>query len=95
MHIDLTGHHIEITDAIRDYTHNKFQRLERHFSAINKAQIILSVEKLNQSAEANLTVTGGTIFANASGADMYAVIDALVNKLDRQLIKHKEKLHKH
>lgn len=92
MQINLTGHHIELTDALRDYVTSKFAKLERHFEHINNVQVTLTVEKLNQIAEAKLHVNGGEVFANAENENMYASIDALLDKLDRQLIKHKEKL---
>ena len=92
MQINLSGHHIEITDPLRDFVKNKFAKLERHFEQINNVQVILTVEKLNQIAEAKLNVNGGEIFANSQQADMYAAIDTLIDKLDRQIIKHKEKL---
>lgn len=92
MQINLSGHHIEITDPLRDFVNSKFAKLERHFEQINNVQVILTVEKLNQIAEAKLNVNGGEIFANSQHADMYAAIDALIDKLDRQIIKHKEKL---
>ncbi|NCB57776.1 MAG: ribosome hibernation promoting factor, partial [Gammaproteobacteria bacterium] len=90
--INLSGHHIELTDALRDYVTSKFARLERHFEHINNVQVILTVEKLKQIAEAKLNVNGGEIFANAQDDSMYAAIDALMDKLDRQIIKYKEKL---
>ena len=92
MQINLSGHHIELTDALRDYVTSKFARLERHFEHINNVQVILTVEKLKQIAEAKLNVNGGEIFANAQDDSMYAAIDALMDKLDRQIIKYKEKL---
>ena len=92
MQINLSGHHIELTDPLRDYVNTKFAKLERHFEQINNVQVILNVEKLNQIAEAKLNVNGGEIFANAQDQDMYAAIDALMDKLDRQIIKYKEKL---
>ena len=92
MQINLSGHHIEITDPLRDFVNSKFAKLERHFEQINNVQVILTVEKLNQIAEAKLDVNGGEIFANSQQADMYAAIDTLIDKLDRQIIKHKEKL---
>ena len=92
MQINLSGHHIELTDALRDYVTSKFARLERHFEHINNVQAILTVEKLKQIAEAKLNVNGGELFANAEDESMYAAIDALVDKLDRQIVKHKEKL---
>ena len=92
MQINLSGHHIELTDALRDYVTSKFARLERHFEHINNVQVILTVEKLKQIAEAKLNVNGGELFANAEDESMYAAIDALMDKLDRQIIKYKEKL---
>ncbi|AVJ55090.1 hypothetical protein C5610_01520 [Idiomarina sp. OT37-5b] len=95
MQINLTGHHIDITDALRDYVDTKFAKLERHFDHINNVHVILKVEKTAQIAEANLHVNGGEIFADAQHDDMYAAIDGLIDKLDRQVIKHKEKMKKH
>jgi putative sigma-54 modulation protein len=95
MQINLTGHHVDLTDALRDFVNNKFAKLERHFDHINNVHVILSVEKLRQSAEAKLNVNGGEIFATAESQDMYAAIDSLIDKLDRQVIKHKEKLIRH
>ena len=92
MQINLSGHHIEITEPMRDFVNSKFSKLERHFEQINNVQVILTVEKLNQIAEAKLNVNGGEIFANSQHEDMYAAIDTLIDKLDRQIIKHKEKL---
>ncbi len=92
MQINLSGHHVELTPPLRDYVNTKFAKLERHFEQINNVQVILNVEKLNQIAEAKLNVNGGEIFANAQAADMYAAIDALMDKLDRQIIKYKEKM---
>jgi putative sigma-54 modulation protein len=95
MQINLTGHHVEITDSLRNYVDTKFEKLERHFDHINNVHVILNVEKLNQKAEAKLNIDGGEIFAASENNDMYAAIDSLIDKLDRQVIKHKEKLKKH
>lgn len=92
MQINLTGHHVEITEALRNYVDSKFLKLERHFDHINNVHVILNVEKLNQKAEAKLNVQGGEIFASSENGDMYAAIDSLIDKLDRQVIKHKEKI---
>ncbi|MDP5040564.1 MAG: ribosome-associated translation inhibitor RaiA, partial [Paraglaciecola sp.] len=89
MQINLTGHHLEITDSLRDYVDSKFTKLERHYDHINNVHVILNVEKLNQKAEATLHLSGAEVFANAEHLDMYAAIDALIDKLDRQVIKHK------
>jgi putative sigma-54 modulation protein len=95
MQIIINGHHVEVTDALRDYVHSKLQRLERHFDQVTDINVILSVEKLVQKAEANVPVNGTNIFAVAEDQDMYAAIDALADKLDRQIIKRKEKITDH
>jgi putative sigma-54 modulation protein len=91
MQVIISGHHIEVTPSLRGYVENKVARLERHFEQITEAHVILSVDKLDQKAEATLQVNGATIYADAQSHDMYIAIDALVHKLDRQLKKHKEK----
>lgn len=95
MQLNLTGHHIEITQALRDYVTSKVERLERHFDQVIDAHVILSVEKLRQKAEATLYISGGNIHADAVEEDMYAAIDALVDKLDRQVKRYKEKITDH
>jgi putative sigma-54 modulation protein len=95
MQINLTGHHVDLTDALRAYVNTKFVKLERHFDQINNVHVILTVEKLDQKAEANVHIKGGEVFASAINADMYASIDTLVDKLDRQILKHKGKASKH
>ena len=95
MQINLTGHHVDITDSLRTYVNEKFERLERHFDHINNVHVILEVNKVRQIAEAKLNVNGGEIFANSESQKMYAAIDDLVDKLDRQVIKHKEKMIRH
>lgn len=91
MNIDVTGRHLDVTPALRAYVENKFERLERHFDHVGNTHVILSVEKLTQKAEATVPITRGNVFADAEAEDMYAAIDALVDKLDRQILKHKEK----
>ena len=95
MQLNWTGRHVEITDSLRDYVTNKFAKLERHFDHINNVHVILDIEKLSQKAEATMHVNGGELFASEAHQDMYAAIDGLVDKLDRQVIKHKEKLSRH
>ncbi|MBI2381568.1 MAG: ribosome hibernation promoting factor [Gammaproteobacteria bacterium] len=95
MQINLTGHQLDITPALRDYVSEKFQKLTRHFDHINNVHVVMSVEKLVQRIEAKLNVNGGEIFADAEHDDMYAAIDGLLDKLDRQIIRHKEKLIRH
>lgn len=95
MQINITGHHIEITDALRDYVTEKMQKLTRHFDHVTNAHVILTVEKQNQKAEATVHVSGKDLFADHTSEDMYASIDGLIDKLDRQVIKHKEKVGSH
>ena len=95
MQINLTGHHVEITDSLRNSVDMKFSKLERHFDHISNVHVILNVEKLNQKAEATVHLSGAEVFASSENTDMYAAIDSMVDKLDRQVIKHKEKLKKH
>ncbi|MEE4380040.1 MAG: ribosome-associated translation inhibitor RaiA [Candidatus Competibacteraceae bacterium] len=92
MQINLTGHHIEITQPLRDYVHDKLGRIERHFDNVTQVHVVLSVEKLRQKAEARVHVAGNDIIADAVGEDMYASIDAMIDKIDRQIKKHKEKV---
>src|SRR4030065_108375 len=92
MHINHTGHHIDITSALRSYVESKFKRLERHFDNMTNIHVILSIEKERQKAEATVHVNRGNLFANAEHEDMYAAIDELIDKLDRQGQQHKEKL---
>jgi len=95
MQINLTGHHIEITDSLRSYVTEKMGKLERHFDKVSNTHVILSVEKDIQKAEATVHMSGNDIFAEAHEPDMYASIDSLVDKLDRQVKKYKEKLKNH
>ncbi len=91
MQINISGHHVEVTDSMKDYVSDKLQKLERHSDAITSVQAILSVEKNRQKAEARIHVKGADLFANAESEDMYAAIDQMADKLDRQVLKHKEK----
>lgn len=95
MQVNLTGHHVDITDALRAYVDEKIARLERHFDHVTNVHVILSVEKLQKKAEATVHVAGADVFADAVHEDMYAAIDALIDKLDRQVIRHKEKIKSH
>lgn len=94
MQINLSGHNVEITEALRDYVTNKFSKLERFFEHINNAHVVLTVEKTVQIAEATLHVNAGELHASAEHETMYAAIDLLIDKLARQLTKHKDKLNK-
>ena len=95
MQLSVTGHHVEITAAMRSYVEKKLDRIVRHFDHVIDTHFVLTVEKLLHKAEATLRVRGETIHALASEGDMYAAIDALADKLDRRLRKHKEKLTDH
>lgn len=91
MQITISGHHLDVTTPIKEYVLNKLSRLEKHHDGITSTNVILSIEKLIQKAEANVHVSGGELFADAEHEDLYAAIDLLADKLDRQLIKHKQK----
>jgi putative sigma-54 modulation protein len=95
MKTDITGHHIEITESLKEYVNSKMERVERHFDLVNSAHVILSVEKNRKKAEATLQLKGNKIFAESVDEDMYAAIDSLADKLDRQVKKHKEKITNH
>ncbi len=91
MNLNLTGHHLTITPAIRDYVVAKLDRVVRHFDHVIDVNVVMTVDKLQQKVEANLHTRGKDIHAEAIDADLYAAIDALADKLDRQVLKHKEK----
>ncbi len=95
MRIDISGHQIDVTPALRDYVQEKFARVSRHYDHHLDARVILSVDKLEQKAEATLNTPGKTLFADAIAPDMYAAIDLLSDKLDRLLVKQKEKMTNH
>ena len=90
-----TGHHVEVSAPLRDYVVNKIEKIEKHFDHVSDVHCILTVEKLRHKAEATVIVNGGTIYADATEEDMYAAIDGLVDKLNRQVKKHKEKMVDH
>ena len=86
---------MEVTSALRVFAQEKFDKLERHFDKITAINVIFDVEKLRQIAEATILVNKGELHASSESEDMYTAIDILVDKLDRQLIKHKEKMREH
>lgn len=92
MDITVSGQQIEITAPLRDYVLEKVGRIERHFDHAITADVVLHVEKKRYSAEANVRAKGAVIHADAVGEDMYAAIDLLTDKLDRQVLRHKEKV---
>jgi putative sigma-54 modulation protein len=95
MNLNLTGVHLDITPAIRAYVVAKLDRVTRHFDHVIDVNVVLSVDKLRQKVEANVHVRGKEIHAEATEPDMYAAIDGLADKLDRQVVKYKEKLLAH
>ena len=95
MQVIVTGHHLEVTEALKALIDSKFEKLARHFDNVTDVHVILSVEKLIQKAEATLQLSGAKLFAEDHQEDMYAAIDAMVDKLDRQITKHKEKTSQH
>jgi len=95
MQLDITGHHVKITDSMRDYVGSKLDKIERHFDLVSDVHCILTVEKLRHKAEATVNVNGAKIYADATEEDMYAAIDSLTDKLERQVRKYKEKLVDH
>ena len=95
MQLNISGHHVDLTEPLKHYVESKLERLQRHNSQITTTEVTLVVEKMVQKAEATMHVAGADLFAAAESEDMYAAIDGLVDKLDRQLIKHKEKQRSH
>ena len=92
MNLNVSGHHLDVTPAIRSYVSDKLGRVIRHFDHVIDAHVILSVDKLVRKAEVTLHVRGKDIHAECVDADLYAAIDLLVDKLDRQVIKYKDKM---
>lgn len=95
MNLNITGHHLEVTPALREYVVSKLDRVIRHFDNVTATHVILSVQKLRQRAEVTVHVRGRDIHVEAENDDLYAAIDAMADKLDRQVVKHKEKAADH
>ena len=95
MNLTVSGHHVAVTPAIRTYVESKLNRITRHFDHVIDLNVILSVEKLRQKAEVSVHVRGKEIFVECDDADLYAAIDALVDKLDRQILKYKDRVKAH
>jgi putative sigma-54 modulation protein len=91
MNLTITGHHLDVTSAIRGYVEEKMGRVSRHFDQVIDISVILSVDKLQQKAEANVHLPGKDINVESIDSDLYAALDILTDKLDRQILKHKEK----
>ncbi|OUL99416.1 ribosome hibernation-promoting factor, HPF/YfiA family [Variovorax sp. JS1663] len=99
MNLTISGHHLDVTPALRSYVTSKLDRITRHFDQVVDVKVILTVEKQKekegQRAECNIHVKGSDMFAESSHADLYAAVDALVDKLDRQVKRHKELVKDH
>lgn len=95
MQINISGQHVEVTDALKAYVEEKLGRIQNHFDHVTNTNIVLHVEKGRHLADATMHTKGAALHANAEGEDMYAAIDGLADKLDRQVIRHKEKLTSH
>ncbi|MCF6287776.1 MAG: ribosome-associated translation inhibitor RaiA [Proteobacteria bacterium] len=92
MQIEITGHQIDVTSSMRDYFNTKFERIKRHFDQVINVHAILSVEKIQHKAEATVHINGKTLFAESTQEDLYAAIDLLMDKLDKQVRRHKDKI---
>ena len=95
MNLQISGHHLEVTPAIREYVTGKLERVTRHFDNVIDVNVILSVAKLKQKAEVTVHLPGKDIFVEETGEDLYAAVDTLVDKLDRQVQKYKQKMQDH
>ena len=95
MNLHITGHHVAVTDPLREYVVSKLGRVKRHFDHVIDVNVVVSVEKLRQKVEANVHVSGREIHAAAEGENLYAAIDELADRLDRQVVRHKERLQVH
>ncbi|BAK78091.1 sigma 54 modulation protein/S30EA ribosomal protein [Pseudogulbenkiania sp. NH8B] len=95
MNLKVTGLHLDVTQPLRDYIESKLERITRHVDHVIDVAVTLSVDKLVQKAEVNVHLSGKDIHVEATESDMYAAIDLLMDKLDRQVLKHKEKLSEH
>ena len=95
MQLSLSGHHVEVTPSMRSYVERKLEKISRHFDHVIDVHCILTVEKLRQKAEATLHVRGNAVHAEATEENMYTAIDLLADKLDRRVIKHKERKSDH
>jgi putative sigma-54 modulation protein len=95
MQINVSGHHVDVSQALEQYVRSKLERIERHFDQVTSVHVVLTVEKQRHKAEATMNVSRGQLFADSVAQDMYAAIDGLTDKLDRQVKRHKEKLTDH
>jgi len=91
MNLTVTGHHVDVTSSMRNYVNDKMEKLQRRSENLMGVNVILTVEKMRRKAEATVQVSGSTLYAETTETDMYAAIDIMTDKLDRQLVRHKEK----
>jgi putative sigma-54 modulation protein len=100
MNLTISGHHLEVTPALRSYVTDKLDRITRHFDQVVDVKVLLSIEnqtekERRQKAECNIHVKGNDMFAESAHQDLYAAVDDLVDKLDRQVVKHKDRIRNH
>lgn len=95
MNLQISGHHIDVTPALREYVEAKLDPVIRHFAKVTGVNVVLSVEKLKQKAEVTVHVPGKDMHVEEAGDDLYAAIDAMFDKLDRQVQKYKQKIQDH
>ena len=95
MQLSISGHQLDLTDSLKHYITEKMEKIERHFDHVNSIHVVLHVDKIRHEAEATVDIKGNTLHAMAESDNMYSAIDAMVHKLDTQVIKHKEKTVNH
>ena len=100
MNLTISGHHLEVTPALRGYVSDKLDRITRHFEQVMDVRVLLSVDNLKekdrrQRAECNIKVKGGELHAESAHEDLYAAVDELVDKMDRQVVRHKDRIQDH
>ncbi len=95
MQISISGQHLDVTTALKDHVNEKLEKVIRHFDHVTQAQVVLHIEKGDHIAEANIHTKGASIHATGRASGMYAAIDTMASKLDRQVLKHKEKVTNH
>lgn len=95
MNLNISGHHVDMTNALHEYVSNKMERIERHFDRALDAEVVLEVDKLRHKAEVTMKLQGAMLHAESTKDDMYAAIDCMIDKLDRQTLRHKEKSQDH
>ena len=95
MNLNIHGHHLEVTPALRSYVVDKLARIRRHFDHVIDVDVVLSVDKLRQKAEITLRVRGSALHAASVEPDLYASIDVMMDKLDRQILRYKDRLKNH